>query len=215
MLRNLYPMMVFSLILLSGSGAFAELKDLQMTVRTGMVQGSYSNPLQATDTAGDESNVTDNLEGGGFSVMPSFDANIEMFSTQSRSYFARTIIALDTGTGTMHYNYFGLGINNYYKGIGIEKTSLGKMGYVKSRPVSRQYYGYDIGFSRVAVLRFGSVLRVTSTGIDVGGHWGYIKQMSNKWGLNAEVGASYALGISTVSAAGFNIKILFGATFSI
>ena len=205
-------------ILFLQSSTFAKIENIQGTVRTGMVKGSYANPLQITsggseESSGGSSNATSNLEGGGFAVLPSLDADIELFSNTKKSYFARMTIAMDMGTGKMNYNYFGLGTRNYYKGAGIQRIFHGKDNYIKVIPKTKQYYGYDLGLSRVSVVSFGPVLSAVSTGIDFGAHWGYTKQVSPNWGLNFETGLSYAYGISTISSSGMNIKILFGATF--
>lgn len=206
------------LAIISSFAAHAKLENMQFTIRTGMVQGSYANPLTDSSSAdqggtGGQANASSDLENGGFSVMPSFDADIEIFQNFKRSYFARTIIALSTATGKMHYNYFGLGTRNYYSGTGIQRIFIGEKESVKMVPKVRKYYGVDLGFSRVSVVSFGTVLSAVSTGIDFGGHWGYTKQMGKSWGLNFEAGLSYAYGISTISSSGMNIKILFGATF--
>lgn len=207
------------LTLFLSSSCLAGLETMQASVRTGMVKGSYANPLTTSEssegTTSGGTNASSNLEGGGFSVMPSLDADIEMFTNMKRSYFMRTIIALDMGTGKMHYNYFGLGTRKYYKGAGIVRFYQGKDNYIKTVPKVKKYYGFDLGMSRVSVVNFGTVLSAVSTGIDFGGHWGYTKQISDNWGLNFEAGLSYAYGISTISSSGMNIKVLFGATFPI
>lgn len=214
MLLNLSYILIAILI---SSNTFAKLDDLQFTFRTGMVKGSYSNPLTGTQEDGGQggSNTKSELEGGGFSVMPTIDIEAEMFTTIKRSYLARTIIGMDLTSGKMKYNYLGFGLKNYYKGVGIPQIFLGRGNAFKIIPKTRIYYGFDFGFSRVSVVSFGSVLSAVSTGFDAGANWGYTKQMSKDWGFNFQGGLSYAYGFSTVSAAGMNIKILFGATYSL
>lgn len=210
--------MTLFLITSTDALAFIDITNSQLSFRTGMIQGSYSNPIQnAGDIEGDieGGNIQNNLEDGGFSVMPSLDASFEFFSEPTKSYTVRGTIALDMGTGVMHYNYFGLGRNYYFKGTGLGRVSSGAEGIFKVQPKNRQYYGYSIGMSRVSVVNFGPALAAVSTGIDLGGHWGYIRQMGKSWGLNIETGLSYAYGISTVSSAGMNIKVLFGMSMSL
>ncbi|WP_372655332.1 hypothetical protein [Halobacteriovorax sp.] len=217
MYKQLSKKIAIFFILLSSTASYAKLDNLQATVRTGMIKGSYANPLttasSSEDTGGGGSNATSNLEGGGFSVMPSLDADLEIFDNFKRSYFVRTSIALDMGTGKMHYNYLGLGTRRYYKGAGIQRIFQGDGTTITAIPKVKKYYGFDFGLSRVSVVNFGTVLSAVSTGIDFGGHWGYTKQVSENWGLNFEAGLSYAYGISTISSSGMNIKVLFGATF--
>ena len=70
--------LLFSLSTLS----LANFESMQATIRTGMIKGSYANPLttgSGTEETSSGANASSNLEGGGFSVMPSLDADIEMF----------------------------------------------------------------------------------------------------------------------------------------
>lgn len=207
---------IVAITALGAGPVHASLQDKQFSIRTGMINGSYSNPLQAGATGAEgSSNVSSDLEGGGFMTMPSLDMDLEVFGNYKTSYFARTIIGMDMSTGKMHYNYFGLGMKNYIMGTGISRMFLGKDRYVKMVPKRRMYYGYDLGFSRVSVVSFGSVLSAVSTGIDFGGHAGYTMQIGKQWGLNAQAGLSYAYGISTISASGMNMKLLFGLTYTL
>ncbi len=190
------------------------LDNLQFSFRTGLVNGSYSNPLQEGDEEA-QGNVSSDLENGGFSVVPSMDFELELFEHSRKSYLARTIIAMDLSSGKMNYNYLGVGFRNYIRGIGIPRIFVGKDQYIKTIPKRKMYYGYDLGLSRVSVVSFGSVLSAVSTGIDFGGHFGYTQQMGTNWGFNAQTGLSYAYGISNVSASGINIKMLFGISYSL
>lgn len=190
----------------------AGVPPVNMSLRTGMVNGSYSNPLENTVNASEESSLSDNLESGGFSVLPSFDFELELFSSPTTSYYGRTIVAMNMSTGVMNYNYFGFGTHRYYKGFGYSKDSTGDLGFAKLMSKSRQYYGVDVGLSRVSVVQFGPVLSAESTGIDLGVHWGYTKQMGRAWAINAQVGLSYAYGVSNVAVAGMNMYLLFGTT---
>lgn len=205
-------------VFLSGHHALAfGLKNTQLTVRMGVVNGSYTSPLQegAASGEGGGGNVSSNLEGGGFMVPTSLDLDYEIFKNQRQSYFVRSIIALNMSTGKMNYQYLGLGLRNYFKGVGLPRIFMSEHDLIKTIPKTRMYYGYDFGFSRVSVVDFGTVLSAVSTGIDFGGHVGYTKQMGDTWGLNAQAGLSYAYGISTVAAAGMNMKMLFGMTYSL
>jgi len=159
-----------------------------------------------------QTNVTNNLEGGGFSVMPSLDLELEFFKSYKKSYSVRTIIAMDMGSGKMNYNYFDLGTNRYYKGRGLTLNYETKDQKIIIKPKVRMYYGFDVGLSRVAVFDFTTVLSAVSTGIDAGAHWGYTKQLTDNWAFNAQVGLSYAYGFTTISATGMNLKFLFGLT---
>jgi hypothetical protein len=183
----------------------------QLNIRTGIIQGSYANPAESAAGGGQ---IQDNLEGGGFSVVPSLDLTYEVFSESKRSYGVRGTIAMDSATGVMHYNYFGLTKKHYFKGAGLPLITASPEVEFTLIPKSRQYYGFDFGMSRVSVVSFGPALESVSTGIDIGAHWGYIKQMGKSWGLNVELGGSYAYGISTVSTSGMNIKILFGVSLT-
>lgn len=184
-----------------------------MHIRTGMINGSYTSPF-SPDSEDQTSNVDQSLQNGGFSVVPSVDVEFEIFDQTKKSWNLRTTIAMNMSSGTMNYNYFGVGRKYYFKGIGKPIDIVGKGGNYKIYPKTRQYYGYDFGMSRVSVLSFGPSLEAVSTGIDIGAHWGYLKQMGKSWSLATQLGGSYAYGISTVSASGINIKILFGVAYN-
>jgi hypothetical protein len=186
---------------------------MQVSLKTGLVNGIYSNPVPVENDGG--GNVKSELEGGGFMVVPSFDLEVEVFDNSKKSYLARTIIALDLADGKMKYNYLGVGMRTYFKGVGISRSFITEKTRIRTIPKRRMYYGFDLGFSRVSVVSFGSVLSAVSTGIDFGGHGGYIKQLNENWGISAQFGMSYAFGISTVSASGINIKVLSGLTYTI
>lgn len=202
---------IFICLILSAS-SFAKINDKQFSIRTGLVKGIYSNPIPV-ESDGD-GNVQSELEGGGFMVVPAFDIDIEVFSNPKTSYIARTTIAMDLTDGKMKYNYLGIGARKYFKGAGIARSFQSDNTIIETVPKRRMYYGFDLGFSRVSVVSFGSVLSAVSTGIDFGGHGGYIKQLSSSWGLGVQAGASYAFGISAVSASGINIKLFSGLVYS-
>lgn len=189
----------------------------QFSFTTGMIQGGYSSPLvqQTSDGEVDESNTTDELSGG-FSVVPSLQAVLEVFPDSFRSsLFAKTNIAMDSATGKMKYNYLGVGQKVYYSGYGIPRSFTESGFTYKADPKTRKYYGWDVGLSRVLVASFSTSLSAVSTALDFGGHWGMIKMMGESWGLNVEVGASYAFGFSTVAVSGTNIKIFVGGTYGL
>lgn len=209
----------FSLTLFIGlisSGYASDKLVKQLTFNTGMVQGSYSSPLVETDSTGEvESNTTDELSGG-FSVVPSVNAVLEVFPDSFReSMFARTVIAMDSATGKMKYNFLGFGQRFYYSGYGIPRNFTEKGFSYKADPQTRKYYGWDVGLSRVLVASFSTSLSAVSTGLDFGGHWGMIKMMGDNWGMNFEIGASFAYGFSTVAVSGTNIKIFVGGTYGL
>lgn len=189
----------------------------QFSFTTGMVQGSYSSPLVSQDADGEvsESNTVDQLNGG-FSVVPSIQGTLEIFPDSFRSsMFAKTVIAMDSATGKMKYNYLGIGMNTYYGGYGVPRNYSEQGFTYKADPKTRKYYGWDVGLSRVLVASFSTSLSAVSTALDFGGHWGMIKMMGESWGLNVEVGASYAFGFSTVAVSGTNIKIFVGGTYGL
>ena len=121
----------------------------QFSFTTGMIQGGYSSPLvqQTPDGEIDESNTTDELSGG-FSVVPSLQAVLEVFPDSFRSsLFAKTNIAMDSATGKMKYNYLGVGQKVYYGGYGIPRNFTESGFTYKADPKTRKYYGWDVGLS--------------------------------------------------------------------
>lgn len=186
--------------------AQAKLEDLQINFRGGMITGSYDDPRANTaDPAA--------LAGTEFSVVPSFDVELETFETIRSSYYGRISIAQDLSTSVMNYSYFGLGMRTYFSGIGLPISASGDKTVIKISPKNRMYYGLDVGLSRVEVVRVG-ILSAPSTGIDFGGHAGNIYQLTDSIGFDAQFGMSYAMGLTNISTSGINIKFLFGVSYT-
>ena len=172
---------------------------VNFNIGTGMVNGTYSNPIQ-------EAYAGSSAVGTGFSVTPSFAFNVEIFSTVQKSWNVKAQISLDSADNKMRYSYLGGGAN-YYFGAGNIMSSMDERW--------NHYAGYDIGLSRIIIESFGPSLNAVSTAIDVGGHIGTNYRLNKEWKINAEVGYSHAFGFSTVSSNGSNIKSFVGISHTL
>ena len=168
----------------------------QFRVHLGMVNGSFSGPVT-----------------GAFSVMPSFNFEYERFLESKKSYFGRTILAVDSASGKMAYSYLGFGFRYYFKSRGTFSTRESEDGSIQIKPKWRYYAGPDFGISRVLVDDFSLALSAVSDMVDLGGHVGVTKQIGENWGLDAQFGASYGWSFSAVAVTGIFMRATFGGTY--
>lgn len=210
-MKKIKRILIVALFISSAAVHAAGWDDFQFVINLGMVNGTYSNPISQEDSA---SVSGGNVEAvNGFSVVPSFNLQVEYFSDLKTSYFTRAIIAMEATEGKMRYQYLGLGGNYYFSSVGLVRSYVHDDVVLKTFPKWRHYYGWDLGLSRVIPVSFGPALNSVSTAIDFGGHVGTNYHMGKKWALNAQAGMSYAFGFSTVSVTGTNIKLFFGTSF--
>lgn len=155
------------------------------------------------------------------SVPETLEFEYESFSTNHRSFFFRGTLAYELSDARVGYLFVGGGIRFYLIGNAMTYDRSDVEGNrVISTPTSRLFIGPDFGLSKVELVSAAgttstgtsSALTLSSTNYDVGGHVGYVYQVSRSFGVEALVGASFVYGFTTVSATGTAVRAMLGIT---
>lgn len=171
----------------------------EIHARTGMVNGKFVGPTVESS--------------GSFSVLTTLDVEYEKHTQTQQSYLLRGIIAYDQKTALMDYFYAGIGGRYYFQSQGRPLVDTYANDMIRSIPRWRFYGGWDAGLSQVLVITRGPVFQTYSTLFDVGVNGGAIYQLSDRVGLDFQLGYSFGYGFSSVAVVGNTVRALFGATF--
>jgi hypothetical protein len=151
---------------------------------------------------------------GDFSVPSALNTEIEFIYDPKLSLILRNIIAFDATTSKNVYSLTSIGQRNYWRGSNLPLEINDKNGNKYTfRPKQRFYFGWDVGVSQAVITSLGPVLDAVSTMFDFGVNTGFIHQLGDNWGLEAQLGYTQTFGFSSVSVNGSTMRLLVGVAF--
>jgi hypothetical protein len=171
-------------------------RQFQIFVRSGMIEGSYAGVFS-----------------GSFRVNLAFDIGTEYHVASDGSVLVRFIQALDSPDSVPFYTYAGTGMRYYFKGRGSYVVQSDETTFISSRPKWRTYMGGELGIAQVIVKSFGPVIQSVANMLETGGNVGAIYQISEKIGIEAQIGGTLGYGISSTSVSGSTFRIFLGGTY--
>jgi hypothetical protein len=173
----------------------------QLTIRTGMLNGSVGGPPAAVDT---------------FSIAPGIDVEYEAFpsTSNSSSNFFRFTLANDLATAQSRYFFAGYGHKYYLNDFAYRLDASNKdMSLFIERPL-RYYFDWRVGVSSLQGRVATASLSVNTMAIDLGLGGGLKYQFTSSISFDSYLGMAYAYGFSSVSLTAMLMQILFGITYS-
>lgn len=170
--------------------------EFQLYVRTGVIEGSYDGTFE-----------------GNFTVNLALDIGGEYFVAPDGSVLARFILALDSPDSVPFYTYTGSGFRHYFEGRGPSSEQSDGTLSISLRPKLRTYIAGEIGIAQVIVKSFGPVVQSVASLVEFGVNTGAIYQISNKLGLEAQIGGTLGYGVSSTSVSGSTLRALAGITY--
>ena len=180
--------------------AAADTPALQAHFRSGLIQGNFSGSTSEGEVSGD------------FSAVTSMDLEFEYFADNQSSYVTRATILGDQSTGELSYFYMGLGYKRYIFSQGRYLESLGDELTFSIVPKWRYYVQGDVGLANVKIEQVTESLSAEANLVELGGSGGVIYQMTKSTGIEAIVGVSSGVPISSIAVSSLVIKVLIGAT---
>ena len=174
---------------------FAHAMQSQVHLRTGLLNGSY-----------------DGIFEGEFDISAAMDVDYEFFVSNDTTGLFRFIQGLDSDSRPF-YTYAGAGMRYYWrsKGMYTEQQDVGM--FISSRPRLRFYVGGDLGVSQVIVKSFGPNVQSVANMTDIGANIGAIRQLNDRFGLEAHLGFSYGYGLSSTPTNGNTTRVFVGASY--
>lgn len=148
------------------------------------------------------------------SALPVFDLEFEVFVSNRRSAFVRYILALDFSTTKNIYSYTGIGQRFYVFSKGPQVSEQDQGTFVGSSPQWRYYLAWDLGISRMIIGDFGTVLELSSTLLDLGGRIGIAYSVVPNINIEANVGAAFGYGFSSVAVNSLMLRAFLGTSFN-
>ena len=195
MLRK--PPKVFIAALLGCVCASALANGKQISIRAGMLKGSYSGPVSAS-----------------FATIPSIDVEMELFQNARTSALIKANLSVDVSKAKMFYSSVGAGQRYYLRSPGMNYDRQEGSFSIDAGAANRYFVGWDLSVAQVLIQEFTASYSVVGSVVELGGTAGIIHQISKTLGLSAALGAGYGMGFTTVSVNGLSLRFNIGVTSS-
>lgn len=197
-MKTLRKASAFSLLVLATLGftlpAFAhEESKFQIVLRAGQVSGNYNGVFS-----------------GSFKVDLALDLGVEYFTSTDTAVIVRFVEALDSPDSVPFYTYMGSGQKFYLSGRGPYNVQSDKTTYISARPKLRYYAAWELGVAQVIVKTFGPVIQSVANMAELGANVGAIYQITDNFGIDAQIGGTLGFGISSTSVNGSTTRFLAG-----
>lgn len=192
---SVFTFLIFTLLGVSFPAFAHEESQFQIVLRSGQVNGNYNGVFS-----------------GSFQVNLALDLGVEYFTSTDTAVIVRFIEALDSPDSVPFYTYMGSGQKFYLSGRGPYNVQSDKTTYISARPKLRYYAAWELGVAQVIVKTFGPVIQSVANMAEAGANVGAIYQITDKFGLDVQVGGTLGFGISSTSVNGSTTRFLAGVT---
>jgi hypothetical protein len=141
------------------------------------------------------------------------DLEYEVFTANKRSVVFRFMVSPDLTTNKVRYTYAGIGQRFYIGTKGMIVDQAERDLSVVSLPRWRLSLGWDLGLSETTVQSRTSVLDVIASLYDLGACSSLTYRITDRLNLDANVGASFGYGFSSISVNALIFRSTFGVTY--
>lgn len=167
-------------------------------LKTGMVSSTYTGAAVAT---------------GSFTSLVSLEGEGIITQTERQNFVFTTTIALDGKDVLTRYFYVGLGQRFFLNGVSEIQNSAFQGSSMDYRPNLLWYMGWDAGVAQLLLIPFGDILASYSTIAEVGGSFGFRKNISTKLSLDGRIAASIGTGISNNAVTSQVFRAMLGIVY--
>ncbi|MBX3023075.1 MAG: hypothetical protein KF799_15470 [Bdellovibrionales bacterium] len=169
-------------------------------VRTGVIAGTYTGK---------------DLSSGSYSANINAEGELWLYRNPSEAIVARVVLANQSSLGRTRYFAAGGGQRYFLFADGMSTEQQFDGDYIRVRPHSSVYIGWDLGLGQYLVLPFGSVLSAYSTTVDVGGVVGVRKGINDRFSVDGVVGFTYSSSVlSSTSVTASTVRVLVGVGYT-
>ena len=188
-------LILFSLVMANVALAL-DIRKSQFHLRTGLVNGKYSGTFD-----------------GDFSVTSALDLEFEFFLGHDGALIFRFTQAMDSPDSRPFYTFAGSGYRYYWRSRGMYSMQQTEGLMIESLPKFRMYVGGDAGIAQVLVRSFGPNVQSVANMFELGVNVGAIYQVSRRFGVEGQAGATLGYGISSTPTNGSTNRVLLGASY--